>query len=357
VLRQSEARKPAWSYRYQVELMNLLTEEPVFWMGGRLAYDLQEISHDPSCLDDPGFWAVSATFEGDWTCARFAKVMDSPLPPSDQKWNPTANAWRTSLNESDYISYVQKIREQIAQGWVYQVNACRELFTEVSGKTLLPLMHQILKKNPAPFASYLKLPDVEIASASPELFLKRVDAIVTSAPIKGTKPPEMDGVEFGAKDQAENVMIVDLIRNDLGRICQIGSVHVPRLLETQPHPGLSHLVSYVEGSLRDDIGWPEISSALLPPGSVSGAPKSSAIKMIGDLEGQSRGPYCGPLGWVEDGEALLSLAIRIFWTTGDGTLRFGTGAGVTWSSSPEGEWEETELKARRLISIAKGEIL
>ena len=218
-------------------------------------------------------------------------------------------------------------------------------------------MHQIFRHNPAPFASYLKLPDIEIASASPELFLKRVAGIVTSAPIKGTKPPEMDRFDFGAKDRAENVMIVDLIRNDLGRICKTGSVHVPRLLETQSHPGLSHLVSYVEGSLRDDIGWQEISSALLPPGSVSGAPKSSAIKTIEELEGRRRGPYCGPLGWVENGEALLSLAIRIFWTTGDGSLRFGTGAGITWSSSPEDEWEETELKARRLISIANGEIL
>jgi para-aminobenzoate synthetase component 1 len=324
-------------------------------MGGRLAYDLQEISHDPSCLDNSGFWAVSATFEGEWTCARFGKVVDSSLPIVEQSWTPIGKSWRTSLARSDYINYVQKIRELIAQGWVYQVNACRELSTEYTANSLRPLMHQILRHNPAPFASYLKLPYFEIASASPELFLKRVEGIVTSAPIKGTKPPEMDGLEFGAKDRAENVMIVDLIRNDLGRICKTGSVHVPRLLETQSHPGLSHLVSYVEGSLRDEMKWADIASALLPPGSVSGAPKSSAIKTIEELEGQRRGPYCGPLGWVENGEALLSLAIRIFWTTRDSILRFGTGAGITWSSSAEDEWEETELKARRLISIASGE--
>jgi para-aminobenzoate synthetase component 1 len=129
--------------------MSLSTKEPRFWMGGRLAYDLQEISHDPSCLDVPGFWAVSATFEGDWTCARFAKVIDSPLPSLDQNWAPIASSWRTSLDENDYINYVQKIREQIAQGWVYQVNACRELSTKLSDKSLLPLMHQILKNNPA----------------------------------------------------------------------------------------------------------------------------------------------------------------------------------------------------------------
>jgi para-aminobenzoate synthetase component 1 len=339
-----------------VELTSPSAAEPIFWMGGRLAYDLQEISHDPLCLDDPGFWAVSATFEGKWTCARFGKVIDSLLPASGQNWVPNENPWRTSLDRSGYVDYVQKIRELISQGWVYQVNACRELSTEFATNSLLPMMHEILKYNPAPFASYLKLPDLEISSASPELFLKRVENLVTSAPIKGTKPPEMDSFDFGAKDRAENVMIVDLIRNDLGRICTTGSIRVPRLLETQLHPGLSHLVSYVQGSLRPSIDWNEISSALLPPGSVSGAPKSSAIDVIKDMEGQPRGPYCGPLGWVENGEAMLSLAIRIFWTTGDGILRFGTGAGITWSSSPEDEWEETELKARRLISIANGQV-
>lgn len=338
-------------------MTSISAEEPLFWMGGRLAYDLQEISHDPSSLDDSGFWAVSATFEGEWTCARFGRVLDSPLPFFGQTWSPVGNSWTSSLGRDDYIDYVQKIREQISQGWVYQVNACRELSTQFSAGSLLPLMHQILTHNPAPFASYLKLPGIEIASASPELFLKHKAGIVTSAPIKGTKPPEMDDSEFGDKDKAENVMIVDLIRNDLGRISKTGSVHVPRLLETQSHPGLSHLVSYVEGSLRDGVGWSEISTALLPPGSVSGAPKSSAVKTITDLEGQKRGPYCGPLGWVENDQALLSLAIRIFWTMRDGSLRFGTGAGITWGSSPEGEWEETELKARRLIAIANGGIL
>ncbi len=330
--------------------------EPLFWMGGRLAYDLKEITHDPSSLDLPGFWAVTATFEGEWTCARFGKVIDAELPIAAETWKTLGDSWRTSISESGYIEYVRKIRDQISRGWVYQVNACRELSTHFDGVSLLPLMNQILEHNPAPFASYLRLPEIEIASASPELFLKKEGNILTSAPIKGTKPPEQDDLAFGTKDTAENVMIVDLIRNDLGRICETGSVHVPRLLETQVHPGLSHLVSYVEGALCKGTTWEQISAALLPPGSVSGAPKSSAVETITDLEGQERGPYCGPLGWIEDGNALLSLAIRIFWTKREGTLHFGTGAGITWGSDPDSEWEETELKARRLIAIANGEI-
>ncbi len=352
---QSEHVEASGSYGYDVEMTDLSPAEPVFWMGNRLAFDLQEISNDPACLDLPGFWAVTATFEGEWTCARFGKVIDAKLPKSVDKWQGIRESWRSSLSESEYVDYVNKIREQIAQGWVYQVNACRELSTHFGGSSLLPLMNQILEFNPAPFASYLRLPEIEIASASPELFLKRENGVVTSAPIKGTKSPKEDGIDFGAKDTAENVMIVDLIRNDLGRICRTGTVDVPRLLETQVHPGLSHLVSYVEGTLREGITWPQISSALLPPGSVSGAPKSSAVETINDLEGQARGPYCGPLGWIEDGSAILSLAIRIFWTRRDGILRFGTGAGITWGSDPDSEWEETQLKARRLVAIAKGE--
>jgi para-aminobenzoate synthetase component 1 len=340
-----------------VDFEELSKDEPFFWMGGRLAYGLEEVSHDPSALDTPGFWAAFSTFEGEWTCARFAYVVDGSLPEVREDWEPITSAWKSSLSQSEYVDYVKEIRQQIAQGWVYQVNACRQMYAPLSGQSLLPLMHSILQKNPAPFASFLRLPNIEIASASPELFLKREESNVTSAPIKGTKLPGSDQIPFGSKDTAENIMIVDLIRNDLGRICKTGSVGVPKLLETEPHPGLSHLVSYVEGSLRDEITWREIADGLLPPGSVSGAPKSSAVSTIEKLEGISRGPYCGVLGWVEGPNALLSLAIRIFWSEKDGMLRFGTGAGITWGSDPDDEWEETELKARRLVAIANGEVL
>ena len=153
-------------------------------------------------------------------------------------------------------------------------------------------------------------------------------------------------------------MIVDLIRNDLSRICKEGSVDVSRLLGVEEHPGLFHLVSDVVGTLRDGISWPEIAQAVLPAGSISGAPKSSAIKLIASNEG-ARGPYCGLLGWIEkrgsDISGELSVAIRIFWKE-DNKINFGTGAGITWGSDPAAEWEETELKARRLIAIADGRL-
>jgi len=326
----------------------VISPDALFWMNGRLATDLISISHDPADLSDGGFWAVSTTFEGGFTAARFATVIEAEFP--HHAWKKLEGEWTSSLSQSEFISYVESIRRSIADGWVYQVNACRELSIPIDKtRNLRGLFSEILINNPAPWASYLELPGINIASAAPELFLKRTGNRVRTSPIKGTQRPGQS--HFGAKDMAENVMIVDLMRNDLGAICANGSVTVPRLLASEPHPGLVHLVSDVEGVLRDGISWSEILASLQPPGSISGAPKSSAISVITQNE-SPRGPYCGALGWVQGDQCELSVAIRIFFK--DSALRFGTGAGITWGSDPGDEWEETQLKARRLISIAGG---
>jgi para-aminobenzoate synthetase component 1 len=324
-------------------------EQPMFWMGGRLATDLIEISHDPSCLDDGDFWAVSTTFEGAFIAAKFATVVDSDFPEAN--WLPINSDWQSVPNKDGYMNYVEQIREQIAQGWVYQVNACRLLSAENPNVNLRGLFSGILKNNPAPWASYLEIPQLNIASASPELFLERSGPRIKTSPIKGTQV--LGSNEFGSKDRSENIMIVDLMRNDLGIICQSGTVEVTQLLYSQDHPGLQHLVSDVEGNLIHGIGWKEILEAISPPGSVSGAPKSSSLSVIAEHE-KPRGPYCGTLGWVEGDKAGLSVAIRIFWA--DGKIHFGTGAGITFASDCLAEWEETELKASRLIKIASGQI-
>ena len=318
-------------------------------MGGRLATDLIEVSHDPVCLEDGGFWAVSTTFENEFTAAKFGTVIDAPFPTTS--WIPMQGSWSSSLNADEYIEYVERIREAVADGWVYQVNACRRLTHHDDGQSLRGLFSEILENNPAPWACYFEVPGVMIASASPELFLSRNGSTVKSSPIKGTLPTNSQ--QFGAKDQAENVMIVDLMRNDLGQICKSGTVEVPRLLSSEEHPGLQHLVSDVQGQLFEGISWAQILTALSPPGSVSGAPKSSATRVIRENE-IARGPYCGALGWIQGDQAALSVAIRIFWK--DSQINFGTGAGITWSSDARAEWEETQLKAKRLISIAGGEL-
>ena len=180
-----------------------------------------------------------------------------------------------------------------------------------------------------------------------------------SAPIKGTTEP---GEPFADKDFPENIMITDLVRNDLGRIGRPGSVTVTALLERQEHPGLAHLVSTVSARLADGVGWAAILAATFPPGSVTGAPKIRAQQVISELEPVPRGPYCGAIGYVDADarRARLAVGIRTFFTTpaaepgGEQMLHFGTGAGITYSSDAAAEWDETELKAARLVAIASG---
>ena len=323
-------------------------------MGGLSATRLVEVTTDPSRLDDGNFWAILTTFEGEYHFARFKKVVEAPFK-SDEKWCRLERPWKSSVDEIDYVAYVHQVREEIAVGGVYQVNACRQLshFLGEKPQGLDALFAELLNAHPAPFASYLKIPGYEIASASPERFLSRNGSRILTSPIKGTIRWNQD--VFGDKDRSENLMIVDLMRNDISQVCDAGSVEVSALFRQEKHPGITHLVSDIEGTLKVGTSWKEIFEALLPPGSVSGAPKSSALSIIEKHEG-ARGPYCGALGWVHGDRAELSVVIRSFWTTGDKYLRYGTGAGITWGSDPQAEWEETQLKARHLVSIAGGEL-
>ena len=325
-----------------------------FWMGGLHATRLAEVTSDPSRLNDGNFWAVLATFEGEYHFARFKKVTERAFPEVDG-WQRLERPWKSSQEMIDFIGYVHEIRESIAAGGVYQVNACRELshFLGDKPQKLESLFSAILGAHPAPFASFLNIPGFEIASASPERFLSRDGNRIITSPIKGTIRWNQE--VFGEKDKSENLMIVDLMRNDISQVCAPGSVEVSALFRQEKHPGITHLVSDIEGELKDGVSWDEILIALLPPGSVSGAPKSSALTIIENREG-ARGPYCGALGWIHGDRAELAVAIRTFWTTGDMYLRYGTGAGITWGSDPQSEWEETQLKARHLISIAGGEL-
>jgi para-aminobenzoate synthetase component 1 len=320
-------------------------------MGGVLAHDLIEVSSDPSSLADGGFWAVSTTYEGEFRAAKFKTITHQhfPVAPSSVK---VSGSWESDMTEEQYVDYVEKIRSEIADGGVYQVNACRRLRVKTSADLEVAFAN-ILESNPAPYASYLRFNEIEIASASPELFLIRDRDQIKTSPIKGTK--RLATEKFGNKDRAENVMIVDLMRNDLGQICIPGSIAVPDLLRDEDHPGLSHLVSDVTGHLRSGISWGEIFAALLPAGSISGAPKSAAKRIISQSERTERDSYCGVLGWAHGDQAVLSVAIRIFWREGE-FINFGTGAGITWSSDAHAEWKETQLKAERLISIIGGEL-
>lgn len=323
-------------------------------MHGLHATRLAEVTTDPSRLDDGNFWAVLATFEGDYHFARFKKVEAEAFP--HETWQRLERPWKSNMEMIDYISYIHAIKESISVGGVYQVNACRQLSHFMGDKPgrVSGLFSEILRAHPAPFASYLKIPGFEISSASPERFLSRNGDKIVTSPIKGTIRWNQE--EFGEKDKSENLMIVDLMRNDIARVCQPGSVEVSALFRQEKHPGVTHLVSDIEGTLNKDASWSDILKATLPPGSVSGAPKNSALSIISQHEADGRGPYCGALGYIHGDRAELAVAIRTFWTTGDKYLRYGTGAGITWGSDAQSEWEETQLKARHLISIAGGDL-
>lgn len=153
---------------------------PIFWMSGRLATDLVAVTNDASNLDDGGFWAVSTDFEGGFVAAKFATVVEAEFPTVE--WSPLQGNWESSLSRDEYCAYVESIRELIAQGWVYQVNACRVISINCPSQSLRGLFSEILVKNPAPWASYLEIPGVNIASASPELFLQRSGSTVKTSP-------------------------------------------------------------------------------------------------------------------------------------------------------------------------------
>ncbi|MGW4817838.1 chorismate-binding protein [Streptomyces sp. NPDC004227] len=339
----------------------MLDLPPLARFGDRVATGLTDVTSDPAALDSSGFWAVAADYEGRLTCARFRDVREEPVPaPVPGRWRgPAAGDWTSSLDHGAYTAGVRRIREYIATGEVYQVNLCRVLGAPVAPDADVDALTAVLARgNPAPYAGTIRLPGhgVEIATASPELFLRRDGRTVESGPIKGTARTE---AELLAKDYAENVMIVDLVRNDIGRVCATGSVMVPDLCVVEKHPGLVHLVSTVRGELCECAGWPELLDAAFPAGSITGAPKSSALRIIDALETAPRGPYCGGIGWVDAdrGTGELAVGIRTFWidrAADTPVLRFGAGAGITWDSDPEGEWRETELKAARLLAVASG---
>ncbi len=375
---------------------------------GRRARDAVEcvdLLREPERLTAGGTWFVVADFEaplgvdgsvhgdvggraGRARAWRFAEVEPAPpggVAPAARWQGPAPSAWRSSMDRETYQAAVAHVRDQVRAGEVYQVNVCRMLSAPLPvvttpGGVVEPdaaaLAARLAAGNPAPHAAAVHVPEssgldpVWVVSASPELYLALGEndaederaTTVASGPIKGTAPT-VDGLT--GKDRAENVMITDLVRNDLQRVCRPGSVAVTDLLAVEEHPGLVHLVSRVRGTLSDTARgpdlWRRVLAATFPPGSVSGAPKSSALRLVAELEPVPRGPYCGAVGWIDAdaGRAELAVGIRTFWWTADGadgadggTLRFGTGAGITWGSDPAAEWAETELKAARLVGLA-----
>ena len=284
---------------------------------------------------------------------------DGP-PPIAAAVPATAAEVVADVSREAYELAVRRVVEYILAGDVFQANLSQRLRAELpAGLTALDLFARLCAGNPAPFAAYLKLDDLVIASSSPERFLAVAGDAVETRPIKGTRPRGRTPVEDEAlaaelaaseKDRAENVMIVDLLRNDLSRVCRDGSVEVPELCALERFATVMHLVSAVTGRLRPGLGPVDLLAACFPGGSITGAPKIRAMEIIAELEPTRRGAYCGAIGYLGfDGSMDTSIVIRTFTIRGR-TVTFQVGGGVVAGSTPEGEYAETLAKAAALIA-------
>ena len=257
--------------------------------------------------------------------------------------------WEASWEEAEYAAAVDAVRAAIERGDVYQVNLVQHLAAPFAGDPggLADRLAPLRPLQPRPLSGG----GWTIVSASPELFLARRGRHVRTRPIKGTRPlGAASELVDAAKDVAEHVMIVDLERNDLSRVCDPGSVRWPELLAPQPLAGVEHLVSTVEGRLREEVGLAELLAAVFPGGSVTGAPKISAIDHVAALEPVGRGASMGALGTIRpNGDLDLALTIRTF-AVADGRIHLWVGGGVVWDSEPEAEIEESWVKARPLLA-------
>ena len=256
------------------------------------------------------------------------------------------------------LAAVAACRERIAAGEIFQANLCLRLDSRFEGNPA-DLFAGVTRELGPRHAAFAAGPWGAVCSLSPELFLRRRGREVLSEPIKGTAPRDDEGrlrLARSVKDRAENVMIVDLMRNDLGRVCEYGSVHVPELTAPRPAPGVWHLVSSVAGTLRPDVGDGELLRATFPPGSVTGAPKIQTMRVIAELEASGREAYTGAIGYASPVAGLeLNVAIRTLEISGD-RIWLGAGGGITSGSDPQAELEECFLKARPVIEAAGGRL-
>jgi para-aminobenzoate synthetase / 4-amino-4-deoxychorismate lyase len=336
------------------------------WAAGFVAYEAApgldpELSVHVRAPDDPFAELPLAWF------ALFERKEDLP-PLEPGRLDPSGSAgspWRPSVDRATYDAGVERIRELIASGHTYQVNHTIRLRAMIQGDER-GFYRDLCLAQRGGYAAFLDLGRYRVLSASPELFFRIDGERITTRPMKGTAPRGRwlaEDEEIAArlvtssKDRAENAMIVDLLRNDLGRICRTGSVEVARMLEAERFETVWQLTSTIEGDLRPEITLLDTFRALFPSGSVTGAPKVRTTRIIADLEDSARGPYCGAIGYLGpagSGEPRASFNVAIRTVVLDAqtrTAEYGVGGGITHDSSASGEYEEIVAKARVLTDV------
>ena len=299
-------------------------------------------------------------------------VNNSVLPNSGSVVETLINRVRSGIREAGqarldalaynasrarYVQWVREVKDYISAGDCYQVNLARRISARLEG-TALDLFRRLTHLHPEPFSAYLHGGKLEVVSVSPELFLRKTDRLVQSRPIKGTRPrllrPKDDpaiaeALRRSAKDRAENVMIVDVVRNDLGRVCLPGTIEVPSLWSVEAHPSVWQLVSEIRGWLDFDRDSVDLLAACLPPASVTGAPKIRSTEIIREIEPHPRGVYCGTVFAAGfDGSLVSNVAIRTLQVL-DRSVHLHVGGGIVAGSEPDAEFDETVYKARGIL--------
>jgi para-aminobenzoate synthetase component 1 len=285
-----------------------------------------------------------------------------PLPVGrGEGWGEGGPAVSSNLSRDQFLSRVQRAQTYIRAGDIYQVNLSQRLSAPFPGSGW-QLFQDLSNVSPAPFSAYLDCGDFQLTSSSPELFLRLSGAHIQTRPIKGTRPRSSDPtrdaqltyeLQTSSKEMAELVMITDLLRNDLGKVCEFGSVQVPELVRLERFPQVQHLVSTVEGRLRFGVTHFAAFASSFPGGSITGAPKIRAMEIIDELEPIARGPYTGALGYLGfNRESQLSITIRTA-VCKNGAAYFHAGAGIVADSIPAAEYDETLAKARGFVQALR----
>ncbi|MGR8940522.1 MAG: aminodeoxychorismate synthase component I [Gammaproteobacteria bacterium] len=268
---------------------------------------------------------------------------------------------RNNMDKASYFHAFNRIKHYLTEGDCYQVNLSQRFSADCEGDPWTAY-RKLRELNAAPFSAYLNLPDVQVLSSSPECFLRLINGKVTTKPIKGTRPRKADADEDrqqieilknSQKDRAENLMIVDLLRNDIGKTCKQGSVRVPKIFAVETYATVHHLVSTVTGVLEDGKHALDLLKHCFPGGSITGAPKIRAMEIIEELEPSRRGVYCGSIGYIGfDGNMDSNIAIRTLVLSG-GEIRFWAGGGIVNDSVAEEEYQECFDKAAALLDLLR----
>jgi para-aminobenzoate synthetase component 1 len=300
----------------------------------------------------------------DGTLTGKKSIRESGILEDPRRNSYEAGPLSSNFTKSAYLKAIRKVQEYIREGDVYQVNLAQRFGGPFSGSTL-SLYLTLREINPAPFAAYLDCGNFRIVSSSPERFLRLRGNRVETRPIKGTRPRSADPAEdrrlaselaASVKDRAENLMIVDLLRNDLSKVCRKNSVRVPALFSLVEYPTVFHLVSTIEGTLRPGTSAVDLMEASFPGGSITGAPKLRAMEIITELERRNRGVYCGSIAYLSfSGHMDSSIVIRTILQKGNRCF-FHVGGGITSDSDPEEEYQETLDKGKALFQALRRKV-